>query len=133
MVEDMRTALIEIDVPEQYINKVKIGGRIEAKTWAYSGITFTAKVIAISPAAMDSQELESERAMMTQEKGAVNILDTKKEKIVRVTAELLNSDGRLKPGMTGYAKIKSGWRSLGSVLISEVTRFFIVEVWSWLP
>lgn len=133
MVEDMRTARVEVEVPEQYIDEVKLGDRVYVKPWSYSSVIFTGKVIAIAPVAADTQEVELQQTTVTQERGAVRILDTQKAKIVRVIAELPNSDGRLKSGMTGYAKVKAGWKPLGAALISEIARFLSVEVWSWLP
>ena len=125
---------MEIKIPEQYIAEVKIRGRVHARTLAYSGSVLVGKVIAIAPVAAGAEEIESQQtSVVPQEKGAVQVIDNKEKRIVRVVAELANANGRLKSGMTGRAKIKAGWNPLGVMLISEVLRFINVDVWSWLP
>jgi hypothetical protein len=42
-----------------------------------------------------------------------------------------NADLRLKSGMTGYAKIDCGTRSLAGVLAHGTVGALRVEVWSW--
>lgn len=63
-----------------------------------------------------------------------SIVTTKRTGNVVVVAALLdNKDGRLKSGMTGYAKISSRTLPAWEVLSRALVRFFKVEVWSWVP
>jgi RND family efflux transporter MFP subunit len=132
-VEDNRSVIAEIDLPEYYIGEIKIGMLVEIKTWAYSGDGFTGKVVDVAPIAVDSEDAELQRSSEKQEQGTVRVLNAQQEKIVRVMAELPNSKNRLKPGMTGFAKVKGRWLPMGVVLTTGLVRFFLVEVWSWLP
>lgn len=71
-------------------------------------------------------------------KGVVTEIDTivtekRPGKVVRVLTLLDNKDGRLKSGMTGYAKISSKTMPTWKVLSLAIIRFFEVEVWSWIP
>jgi hypothetical protein len=52
---------------------------------------------------------------------------------VRVLSELSNSDGLLKTDMTGYAKIECEWKPLVVAFTRWLVRFFLIEVWSWIP
>jgi len=49
--------------------------------------------------------------------------------MVSVVAE--NEDDLLYDGMTGYAKIKIGTRSLYNLALRKVSSFIRVEFWSW--
>jgi multidrug efflux pump subunit AcrA (membrane-fusion protein) len=48
-----------------------------------------------------------------------------------VTTELANTQGLLKPGMSGFAKIGCGKRPILSLITRRVIQFFRVEFWSW--
>jgi hypothetical protein len=49
----------------------------------------------------------------------------------RIRTEIANPEGALKPGMTGYAKIACGKRSLASLIFRRFVHFIRVEFWSW--
>jgi putative peptide zinc metalloprotease protein len=49
----------------------------------------------------------------------------------RVRTEIANPDHALKAGMTGYAKIACGKRSLASLIFRRLVQFIRVEFWSW--
>lgn len=82
-----------------------------ARAWAYPGDGFDGEVIAIAPAADDSRY----------------------GKVVRVQLSIADPEGRLKSGMTGSAKIEGSRYPAIYVFTRAVWRFFMVEVWSWLP
>jgi putative peptide zinc metalloprotease protein len=44
-----------------------------------------------------------------------------------------NSDGRLKTGMSGEAKLGSVELPVWQAFTLSIERFFLVTVWSWLP
>lgn len=48
-----------------------------------------------------------------------------------VLTEIDNRSGSLKPGMTGYAKVSCGSRSVLSLIFRRLVHFIRVEFWSW--
>ena len=59
--------------------------------------------------------------------------ETSSGKIVRILTEIHNPEFKLKPDMTGEAKIEGGWKPLIIAFTRPIVRFFLVEVWSWFP
>ena len=53
--------------------------------------------------------------------------------MVRVLAVFDNAQGALRSGMTGYAKIDGAQMRVWEAYLRSITRFFQVEVWSWVP
>lgn len=53
--------------------------------------------------------------------------------VVRVQLTISDPEGRLKSGMTGSAKIEGARYPAVYVFTRALWRFFMVEVWSWLP
>jgi len=111
-VRDVRRIGAEIAVPERDIADVKLGQPVLVKARAYPGMTFRGTVTGIAPAAAVSDRPSAAR-------------------VIRVTTEIENRDGLLKPEMTGYAKIEAGERPLISQLGRNLVRALSVEVWSW--
>jgi multidrug efflux pump subunit AcrA (membrane-fusion protein) len=48
-----------------------------------------------------------------------------------VRLRVSNRDGRLMPGMTGWAKVACGQRSWGALLGRRALRYLRTEAWSW--
>jgi putative peptide zinc metalloprotease protein len=135
IVEDTRTILAEIEVPEEdFLEEVRIGARVKLKTWAYPTKTFYGKVIAIAPTGYDKSKHHLDRVPSEKEWRFSN-----KEalpdngKVIRVLSEFPNPDGLLKTDMTGYAKINGRWMPVGVAFTRWLVRFIMVEVWSWIP
>ena len=110
-VEDARQVRVEIAVPEAEIYEVTIGDRVRLKTWAEPTRIFSGTVAEIAPQA-------------TQETYG---------NIIMVMAILPNADLTLRTGMTGYAKIQGEKTLMGAAFTRALVRFFLIEVWSWLP
>jgi len=53
--------------------------------------------------------------------------------VVKVVALVDNSEGKLKTGMTGYAKVEGPSLPVWKVFSLAVIRFVKVQVWSWIP
>ena len=87
------------------------GAAVKAKLWAYPGASFSGEVTDIAPNA---------------EQGEYG-------RIVRIQVALDESDDRLKPGLTGNAKIRAGWQPVFIVFSRALVRFVMVEIWSWIP
>jgi hypothetical protein len=42
-------------------------------------------------------------------------------------------EGQLLPGMSGYARIQVGEDVLWRAVVRPFVRYYLTEVWSWLP
>ncbi|WP_293368410.1 HlyD family efflux transporter periplasmic adaptor subunit [Nevskia sp.] len=111
MVEDSSKLLVEIRVPETDIGKIEVGDKAVAKTWAFPDRGYTGIVREIAPSAEISQY----------------------GRVVRVVMSIEETDGKLLPQMTGYAKVEAERMPLIVAYTRPVVRFFLVEFWSWLP
>lgn len=57
--------------------------------------------------------------------------DARHPRTVRVTTQLDNRRGLLKPEMTGHAKIHGQEQRLIQIISRRLVRFVKVEFWSW--
>jgi GAF domain-containing protein len=103
--------VVEIAVPESDIGLVTPGEEIWLKANAFPERKFIGKVTRISPQA-------------TLEQG---------ERVFIVRGEVENADQELRTGMLGRAKILTGSRSIGYVLLREPARWLRKKIWSWMP
>lgn len=110
-VEDTREVRVEIAVPEAEIHEVTVGDPVRLKTWAEPGRIFNGVVTEIAPQATEETY----------------------GNVVMVIAVLPNADLALKTGMTGYAKIQGNDTRVGAAFTRALVRFFLIEIWSWLP
>jgi HlyD family secretion protein len=104
---DTMRALIQIS--EKDLDVLREGLLVKLKVQSYPFLSFWGKVTKIS--------------QMADVGGS--------KKIFPVTCKIENKDYLLKPGMTGYAKVYCGKRSLFSLLTRRIARYLRVEVWSW--
>ncbi len=134
VVEDARTLIVEIAVPEEYLGEIRIDAPVKLRAWAYPTTVFKGRVQQIAPVAFELSIGKIERAYSEREGmiGQKEIL-REKGKAVRVLCELDNSAELLKTDMTGYGKIECNWRPVGIAFTEWLTRFLFVEVWSWIP
>lgn len=110
-VEDTRTVLLRIAVPEFDIGEVVVGAPLSFRLWAYPERKFLGTVTEIQPVTEEADY----------------------GKIVYVTSRLNNPDGALVSGLTGQAKVV-GKRTIALLAFTKaLVRFVSVEVWSWLP
>jgi putative peptide zinc metalloprotease protein len=102
----------QIQIQESDLQFVKVGMVARARTTSYFFDEFKGKVIQIDP----------------------NITDNKSQNTwVNVIALYDNSDGRLKTGMSGQAKLGSVSLPVWQAFTLSIERFFLVTVWSWFP
>ncbi|MBW2602891.1 MAG: HlyD family efflux transporter periplasmic adaptor subunit [Deltaproteobacteria bacterium] len=134
VVEDARIMIAEIEIPEEDIEEVKIGAQVTLKTWSNPVDSFKGKVTVIAPVAYEKSIKRIRRALSDRESrfDQREILRDK-GKVVRVLCELSDTNPELRTDMTGYAKIKSKWMPVGIAFTRWLVRFFLVEVWSWIP
>ncbi|WP_372884166.1 HlyD family secretion protein [Shimia sp.] len=109
--EDNRTVIAMIEVPETSIEDVRVDARVEMRLWSDTGTSVYGSVKRLAPRA---EERDFGR-------------------VVRVHVEVPNPDGKLNANMTGQAKIDAGVFPAWVVFTRLIVRFFDVEVWSWVP
>jgi multidrug resistance efflux pump len=97
----------EIALAEQEVARVRPGQAAELKARALPFETFPASVARIAPAAQQGQA----------------------QSTVTVACRLGEHPAALRPGMTGYARVYTGRRSLGEVLLDRALRYVRTEFW----
>ncbi len=112
VIEDIASSSVEISVDEATIGGIKPGQHISLKARALPFKTFDARVERIAPAVT-----QKEQAQPTQN---VQIV---------VHCSVDNSSELLKFGMTGFARIDRGTKSLGIVVIRKMMRYLRTEFW----
>jgi multidrug efflux pump subunit AcrA (membrane-fusion protein) len=107
VVEDPGGLEAEIALAEQEVARVRPGQAVELKARALPFETFRASVDRVAPAA-----------------GRGEVQST-----VTVTCRLGEPPADLRPGMSGYARVYTGRRSLGEVLADRALRYVRTEFW----
>lgn len=110
-IENTSELLAEVELPQASIGSIEIDADVSAKLWAYPNTRFAGRVRSIAPNADEGDY----------------------GPVVRVQVVFDNPDPRLKPGLTGNAKIEAGWEPAGLVFTRAILRFIMVELWSWIP
>jgi multidrug resistance efflux pump len=113
-VEDQHIVQADVYVPETDIDHVRVGGAVRARPWGYPKDIFPGKVVSIAPDAQPDPG-----------GGSSNV--------IRVRTEIPNPDGRLHPTMAGYAKLTGVYLPTWESFMQMIIRFFMVEIWSWIP
>jgi putative peptide zinc metalloprotease protein len=106
---NLDTMLVLIKVSEKDWAILKEGQDIKLKVKSYPLLSFWGKVSKISQKAEEDQT----------------------KNVFPVTCKIENKDYLLKPGMSGYAKVYCGKRSIFNLLTREIVNYLRVEVWSW--
>jgi multidrug efflux pump subunit AcrA (membrane-fusion protein) len=106
-VEEPATLDVEITIPEQEVARVQAGQRVELKARALPFDLFDSHVDRLAPVAA---------------KGDV-------QSSVTVYCRLHESSTDLRPGMSGNARIYSGHRPVGAILLERAMRFVRTEFW----
>jgi multidrug efflux pump subunit AcrA (membrane-fusion protein) len=107
VVEEPTGADVEISLAEQDVARIQVGHTVTLKVRALPFETFQSKVERIAPAA-DQGEVQSTVVVYC---GSGNLADD------------------LRPGMTGYARVTTGRRPIGEVIIAHVLRYVRTEFW----
>jgi putative peptide zinc metalloprotease protein len=108
-IANLDTMLVIIKVSERHLDVLKEGQNVKLKVQSYPFSPFWGKVFKIS------QKGEEDQA----------------KNVFRVTCKIENQNHLLKPGMSGYAKIYCGKRSIFNLLTRKIVSYLRVEVWSW--
>jgi multidrug efflux pump subunit AcrA (membrane-fusion protein) len=98
---------VEISLAEQDAARIRTNQQVRLKARAQPFKTFQTTVTRVAPAA-----------------GAGEVQST-----VMVYCAVDNQSAELRPGMTGYARIYTGSRPIGEILLHRVLRFVRTEFW----
>jgi putative peptide zinc metalloprotease protein len=101
----------EIEVPESEAEYLAVGSTVEFKAMSYSDEVFTGTVVQID----------------------TDVTERTFGNVIKVIAAIDDADGRLKNGMTGYAKTEGPTLPVWEAFSRQVFRFVQVHVWSWIP
>lgn len=105
---DTRTLVVEIPVSEKDVADVALGALVQFKSRTLPNRLFEGRVVEIAPAA-DLGE---------------------RQHVVRVKSEIPNPEALLRPGTSGFAKIRCGTRPLGVLLARRAVRTLRTEFWA---
>jgi putative peptide zinc metalloprotease protein len=119
VVEDSSGLEAEIAVAEQDVVRVEPGQTVWLKVRGLPFETLTAQVDRVAPAATASESTPLAPPTVRGETAGT----------VTVYCRLRDPAPGLRPGMTGYARIDRGPRSLGGLLGERVMRFVRTEFW----
>ena len=100
--------LLKIDVSEREIGSVRLDSPVRFKLKTVPGQVFTGRVSKINAEPIPNQYAQ---------------------RFYPVEVLLENSDGLLRPGMTGYARISFGRQSIGLILAQKVWQALRPELW----
>jgi multidrug efflux pump subunit AcrA (membrane-fusion protein) len=107
LVEQPSAMEAEVSLAEQDAARIRTNQPVRLKARAQPFKTFETKVTRVAPAA-----------------GAGEVQST-----VMVYCDLDNHSAELRPGMTGYARIYTGRRPIGEILLHRLLRFVRTEFW----
>jgi multidrug efflux pump subunit AcrA (membrane-fusion protein) len=107
VVEEPAALEAEITLAEQDVARVQPGQAVALKARAFPFEAFPSQVDRVAPAAS---------------KGDV-------QGTVLVSCRLTTAGAELRPGMTGYARIQTGRRSVGAILLDRGLRYVRTELW----
>jgi multidrug resistance efflux pump len=111
----------DVQVPETDIDNVRIGGPVRLRLWGSPEKTFTGKSIAIAPVGQPYTQAAPQDVQSTS------------SNVIRVRTEVPNPDGLLHPNTDGYAKLAGYHMPTWRAFLQMIERFFLVEIWSWIP
>jgi multidrug efflux pump subunit AcrA (membrane-fusion protein) len=107
VVEESTTLAAEISLAEQDVARVQPGQPVALKARVLPFETFPTQVNRVAPAAGNGEV----------------------QGTVIVYCRLTTPGTELRPGMTGYARITTGQRSVGAILLNQVLRYVRTEFW----
>ena len=105
---ELQTFMLRVEVSEREIADVRLDSQVRFKLKTVPGRTFTGRVSKIN---------------------AEPIVNAQGQRFYPVEAMVENSDGMLRPGMTGFARISFGRRSLGLIIGEKIWQALRPELW----
>jgi putative peptide zinc metalloprotease protein len=120
-VEEPALLEVEISLNEQDLARVRPGQAVELKARALPFRTFDAQVTRLAPGTQRAEAVNGVVAAVPAH--------TDSSATLTVYSEVENGSGELRPGMTGYARIRCGDRSFGEILLERGLRYLRTEFW----
>jgi HlyD family secretion protein len=129
---------LEIAADETAAPLVKPGMSVKARLRGLDGSAITATVRSVSSAASNAAEFRVDAVRTDREVLFERSLESPADDSFhfRVYADLDDpgvEEDKLLPGMTGYARIMVGEDVFWRAVIRPFARYFLTDVWSWLP
>jgi multidrug resistance efflux pump len=123
LVEEPADLVAEIALAEQDVVRVAAGQKVELKVRALPFETLSAEVERIAPRGQSKgpQELAKD--------AGTRAAPGEEPVTITVYCRLKESRPELRPGLSGYARIYTGPRSIGGFLADRVLRFLRTEFW----
>jgi RND family efflux transporter MFP subunit len=109
-VVDISRAVVNVDVGESALALLNENAKTAVKVDSFPDRTFTGKVLVVSPRGT----AEADR------------------RFFQARVEVANSEGVLRPGMQGRAKISAGWHPAGYVLFRGPALWARSKLWAWV-
>lgn len=119
-----------VQLPEVVADRLKPGRKVDVKLMAFPEALIRGEVVSIEPSL---HLIETEQSRSDDSGDTVTVARRMEGRLLGVIIQLPNKDGRLRPGMTGYAKVDGETVPLAFAFSRSLVRFFQIEVWSWLP
>jgi multidrug resistance efflux pump len=108
-IANLDTMLVVIKASEKQLDVLKEGQNVKLKVKSYPFLSFWGRVFKISQKGEEDQT----------------------KRVFYVTCKIENRNRLLKPGMSGYAKIYCGKKTIFNLLTRKIVRYLRVEIWSW--
>ncbi|MBL9123215.1 MAG: HlyD family efflux transporter periplasmic adaptor subunit [Planctomycetaceae bacterium] len=134
VVRDLSSLQLEILADESAAESVKPGQAVKIRLWGQYGDLTTGQVDHLAFTASDKAQLVIEPYRTDRETRQEQVrFHESDNRYVKVVANFDNPAPNLLVGMTGEARVVVGEDYFWNALWRPIKRFFLVEVWSWLP
>lgn len=133
IVHDASVLRAELAAEERAASCVRPGMPVQIRLYGVDGRLITGKVTDIARRAVDNGQFAQERIRSDEENWAEEIAHKDDAYHITVYIELDAHQEEILPGLTGYGKVEIGPDNLWNAMWRPIQRFFLVEVWSWLP
>jgi putative peptide zinc metalloprotease protein len=133
VLQDTSHLRVAVQADQAAAVQIKPGQTVKLRLEGLDGRLLLGKVHEVSAGAMPESELDIEPVRSDRESHLTELYTRKEDRFVDVEVELDGGQTELIPGMTGYARIVISPDVLWRAVARPIVRFFMVEVWSWLP
>lgn len=134
VVRDLSSLQLEVLADESAAESVQPGQEVKIRLWGRYGDLTTGKVDHIAFTASDKAQLTIEPYRTDRENRQEQVrFHESDNRYVKVVVAFDKLDPKLLAGMTGEARVVIGDDYFWNALWRPIKRFFLVEVWSWLP
>lgn len=134
VVRDPKSLELEMQADEAAAEEVRVGMPVKIRLRSLYGAYRTGKVTWVDVEASDevAMSVDAYRSDRETRQEELRFTDTD-DRCVRILVAFDEIDPDLLPGMTGEARVVVANDCFWGALAKPVVRFFLVDVWSWLP